>query len=147
MMQDFKLHIAEALKSNLCDYKDTSILEGGYVITEAHIHVTEAAFKNCAPSTKCITKIDAEDLDLVTPMYNLLEYSSNYFNTTGNLWVCSKDEANNFNATITNNDDFKSFEFKAKIIENTVANRNNSVLINRTIAVLLKYLSNFLEVA
>ena len=80
-------------------------------------------------------------------MHKLLEYSSNYLNTAGNIWVCSKDEANNFNATIANNDAFKSFEYKAKIIENTVADRNNSVLIFPTIAVLLKYLSNFLEVA
>ena len=46
-----------------------------------------AAFKNCAPFTMCIKKIcgatidDCEDLDLVMPMYNLLEYSSNYSDT------------------------------------------------------------------
>ena len=57
------------------------------------------AFKNCAPFTKCITKIDgttiddAEDLDFVMSMYNLIEYSSNYSETTGSLWFCSKDEA------------------------------------------------------
>ena len=44
------------------------------------------AFKNCALFTKCITAIDdAESLDLVMPMYNLLEYSTNYFETTGSL--------------------------------------------------------------
>ena len=49
-----------------------------------------------------ITKIDekatedAEDLDLVMPMYNLIEYSSNYSETTGSLWLYSKDEATNF---------------------------------------------------
>ena len=44
------------------------------------------SFKNCAPFIKCIIKIDGttiEDLDLVMPMYNLLEYSSNYSDTTG----------------------------------------------------------------
>ena len=52
---------------------------------------TEVAFKNCAPFIKCITKIDGttidgvEDLDFVMGMYNLLEYSSNYFDTTGSL--------------------------------------------------------------
>ena len=51
--------------------------------------MTQVAFKNCTPCTKCITKIDgttiddAEDLDLVTRLYNLLEYSSNYYDTTG----------------------------------------------------------------
>ena len=44
------------------------------------------AFKNCALFTKCITAIDdAESLDLVMPMYNLLEYSTNYSETTGSL--------------------------------------------------------------
>ena len=51
----------------------------------------QAAFKNCAPFTKWITTIDgtlrddAENSDLVTPMYNLLEYSSIYSDTTGRL--------------------------------------------------------------
>ena len=49
---------------------------------------TQVAFKSYAPCTKCITKIDettiydAEDLDLVMPMYNLIECSSNYSETT-----------------------------------------------------------------
>ena len=49
-------------------------------------------------------------------MYNLIEYSSNYSEKAGNLWFCSKDEANNFNADIENTDDFKSFKFKAKLL-------------------------------
>ena len=53
--------------------------------------VTQVAFKNCAPFTNCITQIDgttiddAEDLDLVMPMYDLIEHSSNYCETTGSL--------------------------------------------------------------
>ena len=63
---------------------------------------------------KCsITKIDgttiydAEDLDLVMPMCNLIEYSSNYSGTIGSLWFYSKDEATNFNTDITCNNNFK----------------------------------------
>ena len=62
---------------------------------------TQVAFKNCAPFTKCITKIDettiddAENLGLVTTMYNLIEYSSNYSEKSGSLWFYSKDEATN----------------------------------------------------
>ena len=44
------------------------------------------------------------------PRYNLIEYSSSYSKTTGSLWFYSKDEATNFNAHITNTDDFKSFK-------------------------------------
>ena len=53
---------------------------------------------------------DAEYLNLVMPRYNLIEYSSSYSKTTGSLWFYSKDEATNFNAHITNTDDFKSFK-------------------------------------
>ena len=73
---------AEVLKSNLCDQNDAYILVRGY-ITVAAAPVTQAAFKNCAPFAKCITKIDetkiddAKDLDLVLLMQNLMEYSSN----------------------------------------------------------------------
>ena len=43
---------------------------------------------------------DSEDIDFVMPLYNLLEYSSNYSNTTGSLWFYSKDEVTNFDADI-----------------------------------------------
>ena len=87
----------------------------------------EVSFNNCAAFTKCISKIDgttkngAEDLYLVMPMYNLIEYSSNYSKITGRLSFYSKDEANNFNAEIANNHDLKSFKYKTKLLENTVA--------------------------
>ena len=86
---------AEILKSNLCDYNDAYILVRGD-ITVVAVPATQVAFKICAPFTKCITKIDettkddAEDLDLVTPMYKLIEYSSNY-SETNILWLYSKD--------------------------------------------------------
>ena len=73
--------------------------------------------KNCAPFTKCIKKIDGttidntEDLDLVMPMYNLIEYKSNYSETIGGLWIYSKGEATSFNNNIENIDNFKSFEY------------------------------------
>ena len=67
-----------------------------YILVRGDITVVAAparqlAFKNCAPFTKCITKVDettiddAEDLDLVMPMYHLIDYSSNYSETTGSL--------------------------------------------------------------
>ena len=60
---------------------------------------------------------DAEDLNLVTLMYNLLEYSSNYSDTTDRLWFCSKGETTNFNADIEDNNNFKSVKYKAKVDE------------------------------
>ena len=54
-------------------------------------------FKNCAPFTNCISKINntqidnAEYIDIVMPMYNLIEYSDNYSKTSGSLWQYCKD--------------------------------------------------------
>ena len=109
----------EVLKSNR-DYNDAYILLRGNVTIIGH-QVTQVAFKNCAPFTKCVTKItgttidDAEDLDLVMPMYNLIEYSSNYSETTGSLWFYSKGEATPFNIDIVNDNHFKSFMYMAKL--------------------------------
>ena len=81
------------------------------------------AFKNCASFTKCKAKVDertideAEHLDLVMSMYNLIEYSSNYSETTGSIWFYSKDEATDFNINLENTDDFKSFNYKAKLLQ------------------------------
>ena len=91
----------EVLESSLCDYNDA------YMLVKGDMTITgdkgpRVAFKNCAPFIKCITKIDEtsidQDLDLVMPMYNLIEYTSNY----GSLWFYSKDEATNFNADLAN---------------------------------------------
>ena len=74
------IYNTEVLKSNLCDYNDAYILVKGDVTVTA-VPAIQVSFKNCAPFTKCITKIDgttiddAKDLDLVMPMYNLIEYS------------------------------------------------------------------------
>ena len=67
------------MKSNLCDYNDAYILVRGDVTIIGH-QVTQVAFKNCAPFTKCITLDgttigDAEYLDLLMPMYSLIEYN------------------------------------------------------------------------
>ena len=57
--------------------------------------------------------MDAEDLDLVMPMYNIIEYSSDYSETTRNLWFYYKHEATNFNADIACNRALKFFQYKA----------------------------------
>ena len=88
-------------------------------------------FKNNAPFINCISKINgikidnAEDLDVVMPMYNLLEYSKNYRKTTGSLWNYYKDEpnsstVNNITHSILNSE---SFDYKANFI-GSVTNNN-----------------------
>ena len=97
-------------------------------------------FKNCAPFIKCISRINnaeidnAEDIDTVMPMYNLIEYSDNYWKTTGSLWQYYNDGPNN---NLTN---YESFKYKVKITGKTPADGNPKDV--ETI-VPLKYLSNF----
>ena len=80
----------EVFKSNHCDYNDAYILVKDD-ITVAEAPETQVSFKDFALFTIFITKIDgttidnAEDLDLVMPMYNMIQYSSSYSETTGNL--------------------------------------------------------------
>ena len=140
--------IIEVLKSNLCDLNDAYSLVRGDIVTAVLNNPTLVAFKNCPLFIKCITKIDGttiddSDLDLVMLISNLIEYSSNYSQTVGTLWFYSKDEITNFNAGSANNNNFKSFEYKVKLLGNTAADGANGVLTNATIAVPLKYLSNF----
>ena len=90
-------------------------------------------FKNNAPFINCISKINgikidnAEDLDVVKAMYNLLECNKNYRKTTGILWNYYRDEpnssvdANNITHSILNSE---SFDYKANFIENGVTNNN-----------------------
>ena len=109
-------------------------------------------FKNNASFINCISKINgikidnAEDLDVVMPMYNLLEYSKNYRKTTGSLWNYYRDEPSNPLSS-----DSESFKYKTSITGNTYNIGDgeegydaNKVGKNETEVVIpLKYLSNF----
>ena len=74
----------EVLKPNICDYSDAYILVTGNIAVINGNNKTEVCFKNCTPFTTCITHINdehietAENLDLVMNMYNIIEYSDNY---------------------------------------------------------------------
>ena len=76
--------------------------------------------------------------DLVMPLHNLLDYSSNYCETTGTLWIYCKDEE-----TDVKNNIAKTLKIHRKHLENTEADGANRILKNAAIAVQLKYLSNF----
>ena len=143
------------LRSDLCDFNDA------YIVVKGTITVTNkdnakrnkaAAFKNNAPFINCISKINgvkinnAEDLDVVMPKYNLLEYSKNYRKTTGSLWNYCRDESSN---PLSSNSG--SFKYKTSIQGNTYnvgdseeGYNANKVGKNETEVVIpLKHLSNF----
>ena len=104
----------------------------------------KVAFKNCAPFRKFKTKINETHIDEAThihiamPMYNLIEYSDNYSDTSGSLWQFKRDEIEgDVDLTvdaqhIPNNS--SSFKYKSSFI----TNRNGVKIV-----VPLKYLSNF----
>ena len=141
------------LRSNLCDYSNAYTLVNG-TITVAGNNLRDRQnkplmLKNNAPFISCITRIngelieDAGDLDIVMPMYNLLEYSKNYRKTIGSLYNYYRDELiddadnNQFNnIKVVNSNTFK---YKNKIVDNT----NNAGTKDIELAIPLKYLGNF----
>ena len=157
------------LRSDLCDFSDA------YIVVKRSITLAKTdrrrfidirnrflAFKNNAPFTNCISKINnvsidkAEDLDVVMPMHNLLGYSKNYRKTIGSLWNYYRDEPDNTPATDYNADPItnsESFKYKSSIAgkitnanqkdgENTEQENTKSKK-NLEIVFPLKYLSNF----
>ena len=165
------------LRSDLCDFSDAYIVVKGTITpTKTNgrdfmdIRNRFLAFKNNAPFTNCISKINnvlidnAEDLDVVMPMYNLMEYSKNYRKTTG-AWNYYRDELsdeansnNNLNKNVISSESFKyktsitgsTYNVDERITDdagNQVSNpdydANKSGKKEVEIAVPLKYLSNF----
>ena len=91
----------KVLKSSLCDYSDTYILVKGRIITGAGDDAVArqldergkaVSLRNCAPFSNCKNEINnaeidnAKDIEIVMPMYNLIEYSDNHSRISGSLW-------------------------------------------------------------
>ena len=137
------------IKSSLCDYSGAYILSIGDITTTGGNANTKVAFKNCASFTRCVTHINdehidtAENLDIIMPMYNSIEYTDNYSDTSGSLWQFKRDElliaVINPNVTTANSTPFK---YKSSFFK-TLTNDDNGVFKNVKITVPLKYLSNF----
>ena len=137
------------LKPNLCDYAEAYILVDGTIRATNAVNATRLALKNCEPFTKFNLEINdehvdtAEKLDIVMPMYNLIEYSDNYQDSSATLYQYKRDEPPEDDAvadlTADNSD---SFKYKISLLGNPVV-ANNIPRINVKVVVPLKYLSNF----
>ena len=145
------------LKSSLCDYSDAYILVKGTITVNntaaqgVAVNNTnkKVIFKNCAPFTNFISEINntqidnAKDIDIVMPMYNLIEYSNNYAKTKGSLWQYCKDipalNANDEITEFTGGNTTDAFNFKVKLTGQIEDDGTKDV----EIMVPLKYLSNF----
>ena len=145
------------LRSDLCDYSAAYVwVKGKITVTNPNDNANfnkELTLKNNAPFISCISKINnelvenAEDLDIVMPMYNLLEYSKNYEKTSGFLFNYYRDEPseitigggnNAINISIRNS---KSFDYKTEITGSLDAGEEEKEDVK--IAIPLKYLGNF----
>ena len=130
------------VKSSLCDYCDVYILVIRGTITVVGVGATAAArqtgrndkqviLQNCALFTDCISEINktqldnAKDLDVAKLIYNLIEYSDIYSNTSIILYQFCRDS--------------ESFKPKWRLLDNT----NRAGILSAEIAVTLKYLRNF----
>ena len=126
--QDPKKFLTKSIEWNLCDYSNGYILVTGNIAAtrtiaapagfpagtqpqrkQPLIAVTQVAFKNCAPFKDCRTKINdsfvdyAEFINIAMPMYNLIEYSENYSDSSGSLLGFKRDDVAK-NADVTNDD-------------------------------------------
>ena len=139
------------LRSDLCDYSDAYILVKGKIIItnpDNDAYDKKLALKNNAPFVSCVTRTnntsidDAQNLDVVTPLYNLLEYSKNYRKTTECLWNYYRDEPNSGAAGNKNYSikDSKSFDYETSI---TGKLEGNNVEKDVEIVGPLKYSSNY----
>ena len=171
-----QLDLKHLLMSDLCDYADAYILVNGTTTVAGNQprdrQNRSLILKNNAPFASCITRInnelieDADDLDIVMLMYNLLEYGKNYRKAIGSLNNCYRDELyddanlNNIASNTVVSSNF--FQYKNKVIGHTynvvstivpaaggarVANpnydANHSGKKNVELAIPLKYLGNF----
>ena len=140
----------KVIQPNLCDYSTA------YILVTANVQNKPAnskvCLKNCAPFVSCTSQIndefleEAKNFDIVMPMYNLLEYSDNYEDSTGSLFHFKRSEVDGNNAgaapgvAINPNSNIdavnsKPFDYRASLAGDAVSGVQ--------IAVPLKYLSNF----
>ena len=119
------------LKPNLCDYAEAYILIDGTIRAAAANANTRLDLKNCAPFTKCNLEINdervdtAENLDITMPMYNLIEYSDNYQDSSATLYQYKRDEPPEPNAIADlTADNLSSFKYKLSLLGNPVLDGN-----------------------
>ena len=143
----------KVIKPNLCDYSDAYILVTRDMKVDDVTANTNVEFKNCAPFTRCSTHINdehvetAENLDIIMPMYNLIEYSDKFADSSGSLHQFKRDESpinddeNPLNVALDNS---ASFKYKGNLLGKADdADGNDRSLKDAKIVVPLKYLSNY----
>ena len=133
----------------MCDYAEAYILVNGTIRAAPDGANTRLALKNCSPFTKCNLEINdehvdtAENLDIVMPMYNLIEYSDNYQDSSATLYQYKRDEPPEADAVANLRvDNSSSFKYKVSLLGNPVL---DGAIAKRSVKIVvpLKYLRNF----
>ena len=155
----------EIVKPFLCNYSDAYILVTGNIKVENGNGATRVAIKNCHPFTRASFKLNdeqvdtADNLDLTMNLYNMLEYSVNYADTTASLYQYKRPEQRDNNGNVGNlGTTLSSFKYQSGLVqkqlttpnsENAPANIDSNfdnahrIWKNIKIVVPLKYISNF----
>ena len=155
----------EIVKPFLCDYSDAYILVTGNIKLKNGNDATRVAIENCHPFTRASFKLNnelvdiADNLDLTMNLYNMLEYSDNYADTTGSLYQYKRPEPRDNNGNVGSLDTaLSSFKYQSGLVqkqltapnsENVPANTDpnfanvHRIWKNIKIVVSVKYISNF----
>ena len=130
----------KVIKPNLCDYLDACILATGDIKVAGVAANTNVSFKNCASFTSCVTHINdehvkiAENLDIIMSMYNLIEYSDNYADSSGRLYQFKRDESPMNDAGNPNNvalDNSTFFKYKASLLRKATDADGNDISLKK----------------
>ena len=156
----------EIVRPFLCDYCDAYILVTGNIKAQNGNDATRVGIKNCHPFTRATFKVNNEqvdtayNLDLTMNLYNMLEYSYNYADTTGSLYQYTIPESRDNNGNIVNlGTTLSSFKYQSGLVQKQLTASNSEDVPAKTdpnfanahriwknikIAAPLKYISNFL---
>ena len=125
------------LKPFLCDYSDVYILVTGDIKVQDADNNTRVAIKDYHPFTGAFFKLNdeqvdtADNSDLTMSIYNILEYSDNYADTTGSLYQYKRSEqnrgGNNAVANLTLNKS-SSFKYQSGLIQKQLTTENSETV-------------------
>ena len=158
-----------SLESSICDYSDAYILVTGDIAVTRTVAAnvvanppvpknekqplsaaTQVAFKTCATFKDCKTEINdtivdyTDFINITMPMYNLIEHSDNYSDTSGSLWDFKRGEVVN-NSDATNDDNAPSFKYKAGLVTNTEACGTKNSCTSKIFELFLEIIRNAID--
>ena len=116
----------------MCDYSDAYILVTGNIKVENGNDATRVAIKNCHPFTRATFKLNneqvdtADNLDLTMNLYNMLEYSDNYADTTGSLYHYKRPESKDANGNVVSlATTLSSFKYQSGLVQKQFTTPNS----------------------